>query len=209
MTEHSKPSVESHPDLGFCRVILDRRDILQGMAALAAGVALARPAFGQAPAAATPGSMQPQIGDFIVSELGTDALTPERIPTGRGSLLGWAMAPDGTVRKDDFNNQLQLFRFEPSELTPEVAALAANGVLAFSVICTHAGCPVTDRNDAGDLACACHGSQFNPRDNGAVVMGPATRKLPQLALAVVDGKLSVAQPFDGRIGGDEFGAEDR
>lgn len=209
MTDHSKTKVDIDSDHGFCRVILDRRDVLAGMAALAAGVAITRPAFAQAPGApVAPGAMQPQVGDFIVSELGTDPLTPDRIPTGRGALLGWAMAPDGTIRKDDFNNQLQIFRFEASELTPEAAAIAADGVLAFSVICTHAGCPVTDVTD-GVLACPCHGSRFDPKNNGAVVMGPATRKLPQLALAVTDGKLTVAQIFDGKIGGDEFGAEDR
>jgi Rieske Fe-S protein len=208
MTDHSTRQLDTDHPLGFCRVILDRRDVLQGMAALAAGVAMARPAFAQAPT--DPASMPPQAGDFIVSELGTEALTPERIPVARGPMLGWAMAPDGTVRKADFMNQLQLFRFEPAELSPEATALAGDGVLALSVICTHAGCPVSEwLGDVGLLACPCHGSRFNPKENGAVAQGPAVRKLPQLGLTVTDGKLVVAAQFDSRVGGDEFGAEDR
>lgn len=208
MAPPSKNLSDTETDHGFCRIILDRRDVLQGMAAIAAGAAMARPAFAQAPAA--PGAMPPQVGDFIVSELGTDPLTPDRVPVGRGPMLAWAMSPDGVIRKDDFMNQMQLFRFEASELTPAAAALAAEGTFAFSVICTHAGCPVTDYlGDVGLLACPCHGSRFDPKDNGAVTQGPALRKLPQVALAVVDGKYTVVQPFDSLVGGDEFGAEDR
>jgi Rieske Fe-S protein len=210
MTDPSNPIGRENREPSFCRIILDRRDVLQGVAAIAAGLTVPALAFAQVPAGAARDAMPPQPGDFIVSELGTEALTPDRVPVGRGPMLAWAMAPDGTVRKTDFMNQLQLFRFEPSELTPEATAMAADGVIGLSVICTHAGCPVSEwLGDVGLLACPCHGSRFNPKENGAVAQGPATRKLPQIALAVTDGKLTVAAPFDSRVGGDEFGVEDR
>ncbi|TWE12667.1 Rieske (2Fe-2S) protein [Rudaeicoccus suwonensis] len=47
---------------------------------------------------------------------------------------------------------------------------------AFSAICTHQGCLVTEVTD-GVITCPCHGSEFNIA-NGNVVVGPATRPLP-------------------------------
>ena len=55
------------------------------------------------------------------------------------------------------------------------------------------------------IECPCHLSRFDPRNNGAVVLGPATRKLPALGLAVEGDRIVVSQPFDGRVGGDAEG----
>ena len=60
---------------------------------------------------------------------------------------------------------------------------------AFSSICTHAGCPVTEVT--GAIACRCHGSRFSLAD-GSVLAGPATRPLAAKAVTVTDGTVSVA-----------------
>ncbi len=188
-----------------CRAGLDRRSVLQGLVAFGAGTALAGPAFAQA---LTPGRMPPQIGDFLVPARGSaDPLTPESIPLNEGPFEAWAQSPDGTVRKSNFENKLVLFRFDPAELTPEVQAVAGGGVVAMAMICTHAGCEVTNylAGEGGILECPCHGSRFSPKEGGAMVMGPANRKLPGIALIVEDGKLKVASEFDSRVGGDEAG----
>src|SRR2546427_4844384 len=55
-----------------------------------------------------------------------------------------------------------LFR---SQLTEETRELAARGVVAYSAICTHQGCPVSMwEAHAKNLFCACHATQFDPRD---------------------------------------------
>ena len=60
---------------------------------------------------------------------------------------------------------------------------------AFSSICTHAGCPVTEVTDA--ITCRCHGSRFRLTD-GSVLSGPATSPLATKAVTVKGGTVSVA-----------------
>ena len=71
-----------------------------------------------------------------------------------------------------------------------------------------AGCPLSGIKEKL-IACDCHGSRFDPVKNGEVAHGPAVRKLPQLGLAVKDGKIVVAAAFDSKIGGDMMGEDDR
>ena len=65
----------------------------------------------------------------------------------------------------------------------------ANGAqpqfLAFSKICTHAGCPASlYEQQTGRLLCPCHQSQFEVLEDAKPVFGPATRSLPKLPLGV-------------------------
>lgn len=62
-----------------------------------------------------------------------------------------------------------------------VAQPSAGEVVAFSAVCTHAGCIVEVA--ASSLPCPCHGSVFDPL-TGDVVTGPATRPLEPFAVAV-------------------------
>lgn len=57
----------------------------------------------------------------------------------------------------------------------------AGTVKAFSAICTHAGCTVSEVSD-GTINCTCHGSKFRVAD-GSVAEGPAGRPLPPVAIA--------------------------
>jgi len=58
----------------------------------------------------------------------------------------------------------------------------------FSATCTHQGCLVA--NVSGTINCPCHGSMFSIED-GSVQGGPAPRPLPQVALTVKGGQISV------------------
>jgi len=67
-----------------------------------------------------------------------------------------------------------------------VAQPTAGKAVAFSAICTHQGCPV---KVAGvELHCPCHGSKFNAL-TGAVLGGPAAQPLPEVTVAVANGKV--------------------
>ncbi|MDB5505592.1 MAG: hypothetical protein JWR75_230 [Devosia sp.] len=186
---------------------VSRRAVLRGVAGVAglAGLSSVSSVFGQD----APEAMRPQPGDFIVSANGTTPLTPADVRLNANPFDAWAMSPDGIVRNGDFDNSLMLLRYEPDTLPEETKARAGEGVLAFNVICTHAGCPVSSELEGPLIKCDCHGSRFDPTKNGEVAHGPARRKLPQLSLTVVDGKLSVASEFDSRIGGDMVGEDDR
>ncbi len=188
---------------------IDRRSVLTSLAVVATGATLGvKPAFAQQTA---PENMPPQVGDYLVARLGKTPLTPDDIHPDSPPYHAFAMSPDNVIRSADFNNELQLYRYDPKTLDPAVAALAGDGVLGFTVICTHAGCVLGKyHSDVEIIECPCHGSEFNPKAGGAVVHGPAKRKLPEIGLSVdKDGKLVVAAQFDGRVGGDEMGVEDR
>jgi ubiquinol-cytochrome c reductase iron-sulfur subunit len=61
--------------------------------------------------------------------------------------------------------------------------------IAFSKICTHAGCPASlYEQQTGRLLCPCHQSQFNVFEDAKPVFGPATRSLPKLPLKVEIGE---------------------
>jgi ubiquinol-cytochrome c reductase iron-sulfur subunit len=57
--------------------------------------------------------------------------------------------------------------------------------IAYSKICTHAGCPASlYEQQTNRLLCPCHQSQFLITDNARPIFGPATRRLPMLPLEV-------------------------
>jgi ubiquinol-cytochrome c reductase iron-sulfur subunit len=87
-------------------------------------------------------------------------------------------------------------RMRPSEITPAAGRenWSVDGILAYSKICTHVGCPINlYEQNTHHLLCPCHQSTFDLADNGKVVFGPAARNLPQLPLDVDDEGYLVAQ----------------
>jgi ubiquinol-cytochrome c reductase iron-sulfur subunit len=77
-----------------------------------------------------------------------------------------------------------------------------DGVLCFSKICTHVGCPISLwEQQTHHLLCPCHQSTFDLADNGRVIFGPAARPVPQLPLAVDDeGYLVATSDFTEPVG---------
>jgi Rieske Fe-S protein len=59
--------------------------------------------------------------------------------------------------------------------------------VAYSVVCTHQGCPVVYRGR--ELVCPCHGSVFNPARGAAAVRGPAREPLREVEVETEDGKV--------------------
>ncbi len=115
--------------------------------------------------------------------------------------------PEGHVGVDD--SQVILLRIEPRLLTERTVAQGAlDGWVAYSKICTHAGCSVglfgidnREPDTVRQLVCPCHQSIFDPVDSARPVGGPATRSLPQLALAVgADGYLVAQGDFERPVG---------
>src|SRR5690606_26047816 len=82
-----------------------------------------------------------------------------------------------------------LIRVDPDELRlpPERAEWAPEGLVAYSKICTHVGCPVgLYRETTHELLCPCHQSTFDVLRGARPVFGPATRSLPQLPITIDD-----------------------
>lgn len=80
------------------------------------------------------------------------------------------------------------------ESSGERADWSPGGCIAYSKICTHAGCPIgLYRAEAHQLLCPCHQSTFNVLEGAEPVFGPAARPLPQLPLDVDDGGYLIAR----------------
>jgi len=80
-----------------------------------------------------------------------------------------------------------LVRMKPQDLNelPERADWSYDGIVAYSKICTHVGCPVgLYEQQTHHLLCPCHQSQFDVANHAKVIFGPAKRPLPQLPITV-------------------------
>lgn len=149
---------------------------------------------------------RPAAGDFLVKvdDTSLKPLGPDDIPPQSAPIEAWAMEPAGKiVRSGSRLNKILVVKLDPASLTPPTRPLAADGVVAYTAICTHEGCDIGGWIAAEHLLyCECHESKFDPRDAARVVDGPAPRNLPALPLKVVDGVLVVAKPFTARVGGE-------
>ena len=76
------------------------------------------------------------------------------------------------------------------------------GIVAYSKICTHVGCPVgLYEQQTHHLLCPCHQSQFDVTNHCQVIFGPAGRPLPQLPITVDgEGYLVAQDDFDEPVG---------
>jgi ubiquinol-cytochrome c reductase iron-sulfur subunit len=89
-----------------------------------------------------------------------------------------------------------LVRLDPRDLTEseDRTGWSYNGIVAYSKICTHVGCPVAlYEQQTHHLLCPCHQSTFDVADGARVVFGPAKRALPQLPIMVDDEGYLIAQ----------------
>lgn len=141
-----------------------------------------------------------QAGRRLVDENG-DPVPADRLDTG-GVLT--VFAEGATSETDRATGQAMLVRIDPSTYEPIAGreGWIAGGNLAYSKVCTHAGCPVgLYQASSAELTCPCHRSTFVVTRNAAVVFGPAGRPLPQLPLDVdADGNLVATGGFSDAVG---------
>ncbi len=184
---------------------LSRRVILKSALSIGFGLQFISLAAGDAE---EPKKSRPQVGDvftFSAEDRRGQILTPQDVPPGGPPVIVYPMdASTQTVRNGSRLNRLLLIRFAPEELTEQTRAFAADGVMAYSAVCTHTGCDVFGWDNNGRyFVCPCHTSTFDPKDRARVVSGPAPRPLAILPLQIVDGKLAVAGGFSGKIGAEQ------
>jgi ubiquinol-cytochrome c reductase iron-sulfur subunit len=93
--------------------------------------------------------------------------------------------PEGAVDADDAATLLIRVEADLLQLPPDRLAGAPGGLVAYSKICTHVGCPVgLYRETTHELVCPCHQSTFDVLHGAQPTFGPATRALPQLPIGV-------------------------
>jgi ubiquinol-cytochrome c reductase iron-sulfur subunit len=187
-----------------------------GAAAVGVGAALVAPAASLGPAAGTNSLYDTpwKRGRRLVDVRGKP-LRADDIEAG----TFYTAFPEGASR-DELGSPLVLVRLDPKALRLPAArrGWAPGGILAYSKICTHAGCaialyrkptfPPIDPRPA--LVCPCHYSTFDPARGGKVIFGPAGRGLPQLPLLVdPEGNLRAAGNFSGPVGPSWWGVRSR
>jgi rieske iron-sulfur protein len=160
------------------------------------------------------GGERPQKADVLVVSEGEhegQLITPQHLKLGEPPLRAWPKDPKtSVVRNGSRLNEILVARLDPAELDEETRARSADGIVAYSAICTHQGCPVTGwvKAAAGDkdiCKCFCHNSEFDPRQSAQVVFGPAPRRLAALPLTIEGNSLIVAATFLGKLGGQQGG----
>jgi len=93
--------------------------------------------------------------------------------------------PNGNVDDGLSPTLLMNVGSSPFKVQPQRVGWNIGGLVAFSKICTHAGCPASLYNtETHQLVCPCHQSTFDVLEDCKPVFGPASRSLPQLPLAV-------------------------
>jgi ubiquinol-cytochrome c reductase iron-sulfur subunit len=118
--------------------------------------------------------------------------------------------PEGAER-EQIGAPLVVVRLDPADLRlpRDRARWAPQGILAYSKICTHAGCAVAlyrkplfpPVGPQPAFVCPCHYSTFDPATGGTVIFGPAGRPLPQLPLRIdLRGALRAGGGFSGPVG---------
>jgi ubiquinol-cytochrome c reductase iron-sulfur subunit len=127
--------------------------------------------------------------------------------------------PEG-ADKEEQGSPLVVVRLPASSLRlrGRVEGYDAGGVVAYSKICTHAGCAVSlyraplfaPDEPRPALVCPCHYSTFDPSDGGSVTFGPAGRSLPMLPLSIDSkGFLRARGNFNEPVGPSWWGVRER
>ncbi|WP_426436675.1 ubiquinol-cytochrome c reductase iron-sulfur subunit [Bradyrhizobium genosp. P] len=159
-------------------------------------------------------SERPQKADLLVRAEGDragDVIKADDLKLGGPPVRAWPKDPKTSViRNGSRLNEVVLVKLDPSEFDDDTRARAPDGIVCYSVICSHAGCPITEwvKEEQGDknvLKCPCHNSEYDPRQSAQVVFGPAPRRLAALPLTVADGAITVEATFIGKVGAQQGG----
>lgn len=173
---------------------INRRQMFSALAGFGALAAAGGPALAQE-------SDVPAVGDILVNSKGGAVLTPADIDgTAKINVIAYAQDAAGNVKKGN-KNKIVLVRIDPATIGGESEGRGVDGLLAYSAICTHAGCEIKAFDAAtGILKCPCHGSTFDPANNGVVEKGPAKHRLASLVIAVENDQIVIKEGFDAEVG---------
>ncbi|OAH12386.1 cytochrome bc1 complex Rieske iron-sulfur subunit [Streptomyces jeddahensis] len=144
-------------------------------------------------------------GKLLINQNTHEPMRPSDIAVGS---LTFAQ-PEGLEEHDhDFQKEiakaaLMLVRIQPDNIKDkQTLEWSHEGILAYSKICTHVGCPISlYEQQTHHVLCPCHQSTFDLADGGKVIFGPAGHALPQLRIGVNDeGYLEALDDFEEPVG---------
>ncbi|MEV6795706.1 Rieske 2Fe-2S domain-containing protein [Streptomyces sp. NPDC051320] len=144
-------------------------------------------------------------GKVLVNMNTNQPLRPEDVAVGS---LTFAMPEGLDESQEDFQKQiakaaLMIVRIQPEEIKDkQEREWAHEGIVAYSKICTHVGCPISlYEQQTHHVLCPCHQSTFDLSDGARVIFGPAGHPLPQLRIGVNgEGNLEALGDFAKPVG---------
>jgi ubiquinol-cytochrome c reductase iron-sulfur subunit len=193
-------------DSGLGQRRLLRRTLLASLLAFPLPLIVLGRGCGPAPEGELSNTMW-QGGLRFLADITYQPLKPSDVPIG-GVI---SAVPEGLpeVQAADHNQNERakaaviLVRMSPDQIRSQQGeGWDYQGILAFSKICTHVGCPIAlYEQRTHHLLCPCHQSTFDLADDGNVIFGPAARRLPQLPVSVdSEGYLIATEGFQEPVG---------
>ncbi|MER6265793.1 cytochrome bc1 complex Rieske iron-sulfur subunit [Streptomyces sp. 900105755] len=144
-------------------------------------------------------------GKLLVNMNTNEPLRPSDVAVGS---LTFAKPEGVEESQEDFQNvmakaALMIIRLQPDNIKDKrELEWSHEGIVAFSKICTHVGCPISlYEQQTHHVLCPCHQSTFDLSDGARVIFGPAGHALPQLRIGVSEeGYLQALGDFDEPVG---------
>jgi len=129
-------------------------------------------------------------GVRVVNDVTFQPIKPENIEVGQlinGEPANLQDLEGAEFQIEKAKSAVIVVRMDPNTITipPSRQNWQIGGILCYSKICTHVGCPISLwEQQTHHLLCPCHQSTFDLGNSGVVVFGPAARALPQLPIAL-------------------------
>ncbi len=183
-------------EAGFSRRRMLQGGLLAAVGGRAAALAIPVLSLGPAPGRSlfeTPWKKGSRLVGFDNQPVHADAIPQDGVLT---------VFPEGYPGSADGQTLLIHAGTDRLQLQGDAATWAPGGFVAYSKVCTHAGCPVgLYRAAQGQLICPCHQSTFDVMRGAVPVFGPAARPLPQLPIQLeTDGTFTALGDFGEPVG---------
>ncbi len=192
---------------GIGRRKLIRNSLIGALAALGLPVIVLLRDLGPLPGNASAHTIWRR-GTRLANDVTFEPIKAEDLELGQlvnGVPITLEKVPEGVERQDArAKSSIIIVRMKENDIRalPNRRDWGVSGILCYSKVCTHVGCPVNLwEQQTHQVLCPCHQSTFNLADNGRVVFGPAARSLPQLPIMVdAEGYLVAQSDFHEPVG---------
>ena len=185
----------------------ERRDVLKG-ACTVVGATAVMSMGASLPAFAADQKDVPQVGDGFVFTDGPkkgNVVMVDDVVVDANPITVQAASPNGTPREGD-NCAAVLYRVAASKVPSDMASDSVDGIMAYSAVCTHQGCMMTELHKPNELVaafgiiCPCHDAIFDPFQGGKNTGGATSRTLPHFPIKSDGGKITVTGVPSGYVG---------
>ncbi len=203
--------VDRDPANTSSSVLQDRRTILKAGAVLVSGATLdlsGNPAYAESSAKSdSAAKLPPQPGDRIQiakGELKNQFIKTDSLEVNAIGVEAFPYDPKTEVlRRKNRLNRLVVLRLDPEEMDEATREKSADGLVAYSAMCTHRNCTIQSwKQEERRLRCHCHLSEFAALSEGSVMSGPARKQLPMVPIGTDDeGYIVALDGFTRKPGG--------